>query len=103
MGCWQDKSERSISTLEGQDQILDGFYPIRKDAIHKCFLAADRRGFQVFALQNEGQCFSSATADKDYNKYGEANNCAGGKGGPMTNDVYWIKGDLTLSLSVYLY
>ena len=93
MGCWKDKFERAISNLEGQDQLLDGSYPNRKDAIHKCFLAADSRGFQVFALQDGGQCFSSATAAETYNKYGEASGCAGGEGGSGTNDVYWIKGD----------
>ena len=84
---------RAIATLEGQDQLLDGSYPNRKDAIHKCFLAADRRGFQVFAVQNGGQCLSSATAAETYNKYGEANGCSEGKGGYLANSVYWIKGD----------
>ena len=93
MGCWKDTSERAISPLEGQDQILDGSHKSRNASIHKCFLAANRRGFQVFALQNGGKCYSSATAAETYNKYGEANNCAGGKGGYGANDVYWIKGD----------
>ena len=93
MGCWEDRVEKAISPLEGQDQILDGSYLNRKDAIHKCFLAADRMGFQVFAVQHGGWCASSATAAETYNKYGEATNCAGGKGGGRANDVYWIKGD----------
>ena len=57
----------------------------------------------MFALQNGGWCGSSAPAPETYNKYGEANNCAGGKGGPLTNDVYWIKGESTILISVYLY
>ena len=93
MGCWEDRVERAISPLEGQDQILDGSYKNRKDAIHKCFLAANRRGFQVFAVQDGGWCVSSATAAETYSKYGEANGCAGGKGASGTNDVYRIKGD----------
>ena len=93
MGCWKDSPDRAISPLEGQDQILDGSYKNRNDSIHKCLLAANRRGFQVFAVQDGGWCVSSATAPETYNKYGEANNCAGGKGGHGANDVYWIKGD----------
>ena len=46
----------------------------------------------MFALQDGGQCFSSATATVSHEKYGTSTDCeAGGKGGPMANDVYKIK------------
>ena len=51
LGCWKDKRNRAIPTLEGQDPILGGKYQNRLDAWFKCATASHRRGFTVFALQ----------------------------------------------------
>ena len=77
--------------MEGKDDILDGSYLSRKDPIEKCYQAAKKRGFRVFAVQNGGWCASSATAVTTYAKYGESTACnSDGEGGPFANQVYNI-------------
>ena len=69
---------------------MDGAYTHRVNAIAKCAVAAMRRGYRMFAVQNGGQCFSSATAPLTFNKYGKSTACwSGGKGGPWANEVYF--------------
>ncbi|XP_078379553.1 uncharacterized protein LOC144662584 [Oculina patagonica] len=92
IGCYNDTSEHAIPTLEGQDGILDGNATSRSDPIGKCYEAAKKRGFNVFALQDGGFCSSSATAEKTFNKYGTSLNCkSDGEGGAGANQVYYIK------------
>ena len=104
IGCFKDNSSSPvIETLEGQDFILDGNYTTRQDSINKCFLAAEKRGFHIFALQDGGRCAASASAVKTFDKYGQSVNCRGdGKGGPEASQVYYIKGNSSL-ISLYLH
>ena len=44
LGCWGDTSDRAIATLEGLDDILDGSWSERINAIDKCKQAAISRG-----------------------------------------------------------
>ncbi|XP_078371988.1 uncharacterized protein LOC144655582 isoform X3 [Oculina patagonica] len=92
LGCFKDTSNRAIPTLEGKDNLLNGQYQSRSDAIKKCYNAAKKRGFKIFALQNGGWCASSDEAEKTFNKYGKSGNChKNGKGGPWANQVYYIE------------
>ena len=89
VGCYRDTRNRAIRTLEGTDYILDGAYKTRKDPIAKCAVAAMRRGYKMFAVQDGGLCMSSATAHNTYDKYGKSTACAGdGEGGPWANHVH---------------
>ena len=93
IGCWKDKVARAIPTLEGNGNvtsIIDGHYKRRSREVEKCYLAALSLGFNTFAVQDGGQCFSSADAATTYNKYGKSTKCYGGTGGPLANDVYRI-------------
>ncbi|XP_022794748.1 uncharacterized protein LOC111333443 [Stylophora pistillata] len=91
IGCYQDRGDRAIPTLEGQDPTLDGNYWTRQNPVAKCYAAAKRRGFQVFAVQNGGWCASGPTAAKTFNKYGPSSACrSDGEGGPWGNQVYYI-------------
>ena len=93
MGCFRDTSNRAIPNLEDADPLLVGAYQDRENAIEKCALAARKRGFRMFALQNGGWCAASVTAEETFNKYGKSIRCRGdGEGGPWSNDVYIIKG-----------
>lgn len=93
IGCFQDRDDRAIPTLEGQDPILDGDYKTRLDPISKCFQAAKKRGFRIFAIQDGGWCATSASAAKTFNRYGKSSACkSDGEGGPWANQVYYIKG-----------
>ena len=93
VGCYKDTSNRAIKTLEGTDPILDGLYRSRKDAIAKCAVAAMKRGYTMFAVQDGGWCASSSTAAVTFDKYGKSTFCASdGEGGGWANQVYVIKG-----------
>ena len=90
VGCYkEDKYDRAIPSLEGKDDYLDGAYYYRKDPIAKCYLAAMRKGYHMFAVANGGLCLSSATAAITYKKHGESTACKNdGEGGKWANQVY---------------
>lgn len=94
IGCFRDQGSRSIPTLEKQDTILDGGYQQRENAVEKCYQAAKKRNFSVFALQHGGWCASSATAYLTFDAYGHSTECkTDGEGGGWANQVYYITGD----------
>ena len=102
VGCYADKPHRAIQTLEGRDPIAVENYDVRTRAIEKCALAARRKGFTMFAVQYGGQCMTSATAEKTFNRYGESNQCnTNGKGGSWANNVYIIRGLLIDVMILY--
>ena len=92
VGCYKDTADRAIQTLEGTDLVLDGglsFYQRRQNAIVKCAVAALKRGFPAFALQDGGWCAASANVLETFNKYGQSNDCNNdGEGGFSANYVY---------------
>jgi len=90
LGCWKDTAKRAIQVIEGTTAWLKGNYRHRMHAIRKCYRAARRKGFKVFAIQNGGQCLASNTAGKTYKKYGRSTACKRGKGGTLANNVYTI-------------
>ena len=93
IGCYKDTGNRAITVVEGKDPILDGSYHSRKNAIAKCAVAALRKGYTMFAVQNGGHCQTSATAPQTFDKYGKSTACkADGEGGSWANQVYLIKG-----------
>ena len=91
MGCFKDKQDRAIKSLETKCDLLDGHQNNRRDAIDKCYRCARRFGYKVFALQDGGQCFSDATGD--FERYGTATCSGNGLDGRYANDVYQINGE----------
>ena len=47
-------------------------------------------GNQFFAIQNGGECWTTATAGDTYKKYGTCKCAADGTGGPFCQEVYKI-------------
>ena len=94
MGCYRDDSSiRAVPDLERTDPVLDGNYRVRQNAVEKCAIVARKRGFRMFAIQDHGQCLSSATAGETFDKYGKSDKCSeDGKGGPWANNVYAFRG-----------
>jgi len=90
VNCFKDAIPRAIPSLEGHP-LLIGNYKTRPNPIHQCYKAAKASGFAYFAVQDGGQCMSSATAGNDYNRYGRSRDCTSSKGGPMANYVWRIK------------
>ena len=92
IGCYRDTGRRAVAPLEGRSRLLKGHYRRRRYARRKCALAAQKRGYRVFAVQHGGWCASSKTGHLTYRKYGKSNRCRNGKGGPWANDVYVLRG-----------
>ena len=92
IGYYRDTSNRAIPALEGADAILGGSYPSRKNPIAKCAVAAMRKGYSMFAVQNGDWCAASATAPHTFDNYGKSAACkADGEGGPWANQIYFLK------------
>ena len=89
LGCWKDTAIRAIPILEGQEaDLLTGAYNTRNDPVRQCAMAAIRRGYTTFALQNGGQCMSSPIAQATYKMFGKSTTCPDdGEGGPWANNV----------------
>ena len=83
-----------MTVLEGKDtEVLDGDYKLRTDAVEKCALAAMKREYEAFAVQDGGLCLVSDTLRPSFNTFGISHGCASdGKGGPSANHVYIIGG-----------
>ena len=91
LGCWKDTGDRAIQSLEGKHDLLQGYYAFRSHPYDKCLEVARSLGYDVFALQDGGQCFSASNADLTYTKFGESSFCeSDGEGGPWANEVYKI-------------
>lgn len=61
--------------------------------IQLCAEEAFKQGYTaMFGVQYYGECWSSKTAESNYNKYGKSKACINGVGKASTNMVYRIKG-----------
>ena len=90
-----------FKSLEGKSSFLDGHYKSRTNAIEKCFQAALANDWEIFALQDGGQCFGSSNPSHKYKKHGKANTgCSSGKGGALQNQVYLISKFMTYFLKM---
>ena len=69
-------------------------WPDMSPVIQGCAEEAFKQGFTVmFGVQHYGECWSSKTAESNYNKYGEKKNgCVNGVGKQNANFVYRMKG-----------
>ena len=84
--------------MEGTDPISDGSYGTRKDPIAKCAVAAMRKGYIMFAVQNGGWCAASGNAPHTFNEYGKSTACRShGEGGLWANQVYLITGKCAIT------
>ena len=94
LGCYKDKNDRAIASLEGTNPILrlllGRTYRQRANKVEKCYKVSQSLGYKVFAIQDGGECLGSNTAEKTYNMYGKSTACSNGLGGAMANSVYEI-------------
>ena len=86
LGCWKDYTDRAIA---------NGYHGAL--GIIGCFERAKSLGYQVFAVQYGGECFTSSEAAETYDKYGSCDICEDGTGGIWCQDVYQINGNLDIS------
>ena len=56
----------SVPTLENKALQLDGDYKKRKDPTHKCYEAANERGWMAFTVSKDGACNSGPDAIYTY-------------------------------------
>lgn len=83
LGCWADNNHnRAIS---GGIRFAETINPVKK-----CHKFAKEKGFSVFAVQFDKQCFTAADAGDTYTKYGGTDRCRNGRGGNTAQDVYEV-------------
>ena len=58
--------------------------------IEDCYKFAEEKGYLVFAVQHQKQCFTGEDAHETYKKYGRSTNCNNGKGGSWAQNVYLV-------------
>ena len=83
LGCWRDSNERAIS---GRERSVGNNHGI----VNGCMMFADDREWTVFAVQDQGQCFTAENAGDTYTKHGRADGCINGRGSVWMQDVYEI-------------
>lgn len=98
VGCFKDKSrnralEKLVKSFRGQ-KIMWATWPDMSPVIQGCAEEAFKQGFTtMFGVQFYGECWSSKTAESNYNKYGQLKNgCTSGVGKQNANFVYRMKG-----------
>ena len=79
IGCWTDSSNRAIS---GGIRLNGG--------VESCRAFAAANGWNTFAVQYGGQCFTNANAASQYYRYGGSGGCSSGLGGSWCQNVYQI-------------
>jgi len=99
IGCFRDTGRRAIPGVDGTDILLRDQYRRRADAIDKCALVSLKRRHKAFAVQHGGWCATGPKAHLTYRRYGRSHRCRNGKGGPWANDVYFISGERSISIS----
>ena len=80
LGCWRDAEERAIA----------GGVRLFSSNVDDCMWYAVARGWTVFAVQYNEECFTAPDAHETYETYGRADNCASGRGGVWANSVYRV-------------
>ena len=83
MGCWVDAVDRAVPGSQGMLYVNESY-------ISGCFERAKSLGFDIFAVQYGGECFTSKGARETYNKHGPSSACVDGGGGWWANSVYEI-------------
>ncbi|KXJ27731.1 hypothetical protein AC249_AIPGENE16919 [Exaiptasia diaphana] len=81
-GCYKDDSPRTMGVFLGS---FTG-----PNAVLRCYQLVKDRKHSAFGVQNGGDCYTSYDAMAVYDKYGAGSDCKDGKGGPSSNDVYFI-------------
>lgn len=80
MGCYKDSLPRA----------LPDYYETQGKTIEECFKKAVQLGYEMFAIQNGGECWLDNRKQNNYAKYGKSDKCQGLAGGHWANSVYRI-------------
>lgn len=75
IGCYKDNLERVIFLLEVMSLLLDGSYVQRLVVIRCCVKFVYDMKFDVFVVQNGGQCLGGFDVNLNYKKYGNFIKC----------------------------
>ena len=94
LGCWGDEgSPATARAISGGNRLppTSNYNDPTTDLIGDCETYAKQKGWTVFAIQNQNECYTSAEAENTYQKHGQVDRCLNGKGGFNALDVYKIE------------
>ena len=105
VGCFGDKRKKKDRALENLVKSFRGrkmmwaTWPDMSPVIQACAEEAFKKGFTaMFGVQHFGECWSSKTAESNYDKYGKRRKgCINGVGKGNANFVYRIRGTVLSS------
>ena len=88
LGCFSDSiADRALPTpLYSFRGSIDWFNMNR--SVSQCAAVTQSYGYQYFAVQYYGECWSGDITDDDYKRHGESTTCWEGTGRKTTNFVY---------------
>ena len=79
-GCYNDRTMHALPVNLSKN--------VRVESVEECYKLA-QNNYDVFGIQNGGECWAGNKATDNYKKYSNANNCAI-LGNPLTNQVYEV-------------
>jgi hypothetical protein len=83
LGCWIDAASSG--------RAIAGGIRLRSVIIDDCQNFATDKGFSVFAIQYDNECFTAEDAEDTYDIHGPSNKCnTNGRGGEWVQNVYKI-------------
>ena len=82
MGCYKDSLPRAFPDYYDTGLTVAG-----------CYQKAIELGYEIFAIQNGGECWLDDSTQNNYDKYGKSDKCKGESGGKWLNSVYKIKSE----------
>ena len=82
MGCYKDSLPRAFPDYYDTGLTVAG-----------CYQKAIELGYEMFAIQNGGECWLDDSTQNNYDKYGKSDKCKGESGGKWLNSVYKIKSE----------
>ena len=86
--CWKDDASDGNDEAK-KDRIFD--YRVLPDSqtLLQCAVNCGNAGYKYMGYQSQNQCFCG-TADDNYKKYGQSDDCKDGKGGQYVASIYSI-------------
>ena len=83
LGCWQDKTNRTIA---GGIRLTSNSSSILED----CYQYTVLNNWTIFGVGFRKHCFTAASANDTYQKFGKSDKCVHGIGGNRALSVYRI-------------
>ena len=77
--------------MDSFPRVFPNFYSGTGHSVEGCYQKAIELGYEMFAIQNGGECWLDDSQKNDYDRYGPTDKCVGDVGGKWVSSVYRVK------------